>query len=478
MLVTGDVTVMDSLFILGGTTVLFTDYYSISVVSDASLKAIGTATDSILFTVADTTGFHIFDMGRGAWNGICLNKAAPSQFSYCHFQYGKGAMDDDQDGGALRIYNCDEVKIDNTTMSYNFSREHGAALNAEGSAVTIHHCDISNNVLYSEIDTIYYMYGGGLRFLKCDVEIIDTDFRYNYGPSAIGGALSLDSCAVLIDRCRFEHNYGINGGGLYLIRSNHKDCQISNSLFAHNESGHFGGGLATVVDNHSFGVNCGGIFFYQHSSPVVRNCIIYGNTNEVPLEEPVQMWCWTYDEYAPEFHNCLVQFGLENISSYDVISVYENCLDNDPMFVDTDNENYHLSAESPCLDAGLTWDEDLVALDLDHNPRVSNGSIDIGAYEYTLTGVPETVQNEPRIHVVGNPITANSYVEIDLDKTCDLTATVYSIDGKNLGSKHFHQLQAGYNHIEIGALFQSVSDGYYLLVISTPETSFVAKIVK
>ena len=291
--------------------------------------------------MTDTTGFYVFNAGRGGWNGIRLEKAAASKFDYCHFQYGKAALDEDQDGGALRIYHCDNVEIANSTLCCNFSREHGGAMNAEHSSVTIHDCVVNNNLLYSEVDTIYFMYGGGLRFINCEVEIIDTDFSYNNGPSAIGGALSLDSCAVLIDRCRFEHNYGINGGGLYLIRSNHQDCRISNSLFANNISGHFGGGLAisdssplisnlTVVGNHSYGVNCGGIFFYQYSAPEVWNCIIYGNTNEVPLEEPVQIWSWTYDEYAPEFHNCLIQFGLENISNNEVITVYENCIDEDP----------------------------------------------------------------------------------------------------------------------------------------------------
>ena len=63
--------------------------------------------DSITFTVTDTTGFHIFNAGRGGWNGIRLSKAGRSEFDYCRFQYGKAALDHDQDGGALRIFNCE-----------------------------------------------------------------------------------------------------------------------------------------------------------------------------------------------------------------------------------------------------------------------------------------------------------------------------------------------------------------------------------
>ena len=488
ILVTGDVKVHDSLVIQAGTTVLFDGFYRIEAKNGAFIKALGTEGDSIVFTVADTTKFHVFDAGRGGWNGICLDKANASRFDYCRFQYGKAALDDDQDGGALRIFNCDKVEINHSTLFCNFSREHGGALSAEDSKVVMHDCDVLNNVTYTGIDTVYFMYGGALRFLKCEVELVDTDLRYNQGETAIGGALSLDSCAVAIDRCKFEYNYGINGGGLYLIRSFDNPCSISNSLFANNISGHFGGGLAicdsspkvsnlTVVNNHSIGVNCGGIFFYQYSSPVLRNCIVYGNTNEAPLEEPVQMWAWTFDDCKPEFHNCLVQYGLENISNNEVIEVYEDCFDADPLFLDPEHDDFHVASVSPCIDAGLTYPEDIYTLDLDKMGRVDWGTIDIGAYEYTHVGMDETAQNESFVRIVGNPITAASYAEIELEHAGDLTASICSMDGKILGNKHFHQLQAGLNRIEIGGMFQNMPSGAYVFVVKTNDKVFAAKIV-
>jgi hypothetical protein len=54
----------------------------------------------------------------------------------------------------------------------------------------------------------------------------------------------------------------------------------------------------------------------------------------------------------------------------------------DPRFSDPESESYYLQANSPAVDAGLT---DVVArygaYDLDGNPRVSEGAVDIGAYE-------------------------------------------------------------------------------------------------
>ena len=116
IIVTDNVIIRDSLNIMPGATVLFKGFYSITVQDNASLNAIGTENDSIFFTVADTTGFHFFNLGRGGWNGIRLEKAGQAKFDYCRFQYGKAALDNDQDGGALRIFNCNHVEISHSTL--------------------------------------------------------------------------------------------------------------------------------------------------------------------------------------------------------------------------------------------------------------------------------------------------------------------------------------------------------------------------
>lgn len=489
--VAGDVMVMDSLVISAGTTVLFEGYHSICVTGGARLMARGTEADSVLFTVADTTGFHVFNSGRGGWNGIQMKNAGASWFDYCRFQYGKAALDDSQDGGALRITDCDKVEIKHSTLYCNFSREHGGALNAEHSTVSLNGCYVSNNLTYSEIDTIYFMYGGGLRFINCDVELTEVAFRGNYGASAIGGALSTDSCTIAIDRCIFENNYGVNGAGLYMMRSYDRPCSITNSLFANNTSEHFGGGLAisdaspeisniTVVGNHSVGVNCGGIFFYQKSSPVVNNCIVYGNTNNVPLEEPVQMWCWTYEDHVPQFHNCLIQYGLENISNHESITIYKNCIDEAPLFVDAESMNFRLAATSPCIDAGLasTPEHIINGLDLDGNERLVGNAIDMGAYEFFATSIPEVGQNHAALRILGNPISETSYAEITLEAAMPVRVEVFSIEGKRLVNNDLGCFSAGICRIPIGKWLLPLPKATYLVVVRTQQSQYVGKVVR
>ena len=489
VLVSDNVTIEDSLVIRPGTTVIFKDFFSIEAKKDAVFCAVGTETDSILFTVADTTGFHLFNVGRGGWNGIRLIQVGSARFDYCRFQYGKAALDDDQDGGALRIFGCDNVEISHSTLRGNFSREHGGALNAEHSTVTMHDCDVSHNQTYTELDTVYFMYGGGLRFINCEVDLTDMNFHHNDGHNAIGGALSLDSCSVSIDRCRFEHNHGVNGGGLYLIRSYDNPCRIANSLFANNISSHFGGGLAicdaspevsnlTVTGNLSVGVNCGGIFFYQNSSPVLRNCIVYGNTCESQVSGDVQMWIWTYDDHVPSFRNCLIEYGLEGIAGHDIVRVYEDCLDEDPVFAQPDDENYRLGEGSPCINTGLTWEADLTAHDLDRSWRVCNNIIDMGAYEYSATGITETAIDMPSVRIVGNPITTESYAEIEMADACHGVVLVYSMDGKLLVSNDLGKLSSGIHQIGIGEMFAALPSGTYLLLFKVGNKTFTTKAIR
>lgn len=487
--VTGDVYVQETLEISSGTTVVFNGFYGISV-RKGSISALGTEDEPVVFTVPDTTGFHIYNSGRGGWNGITLDLAQQAKFDHCVFQYGKAADTLRQHGGALEIINCEDVELTNSVLRCNFAREHGGALNAEHSNVKMSNCSVSENKLYTK-DNLYFMYGGGLRFINCDVEMTDMDFRNNYGEISIGGALSLDSCSVIIDRAVFEDNIGLNGAGLYIMRSNDKVCSISNCLFANNHAGHFGGGLAfsnaspevsniTVVGNSSDGVNCGGIFFYENSSPVMRNIIVKGNYNVHPEMPNVQMWVWTFEPDAPLFYNGLVQGGLDSISGFEHITVYENMIDADPLFADEQNFDFRLSAESPCRDAGdpNTNPEVLNGFDLDGMPRVSNGKIDMGAYEFSGVGLNEFARENKALHIVGNPLTETSYAELTLKEAEFVTMEVYSMAGNLVYSKNFGRLEAGLQHLEIGDLSNSVKQGLYLIKVKTSMETHVAKIIQ
>jgi hypothetical protein len=100
---------------------------------------------------------------------------------------------------------------------------------------------------------------------------------------------------------------------------------------------------------------------------------------------------------ASTLNNCIVYYnGTPSGANYDSASTWLNycCttplptngvgnIASEPLFVDLPAFNLRLQANSPCANAG---DNSCVfgACDLDGNPRISGGRVDMGAYEFQL----------------------------------------------------------------------------------------------
>ena len=490
--VTGDVQVADTLVILAGTTVLFDGFYKIEVADGAVLTAHGSETDSVVFTVADTTGFYVYNSGDGGWNGFHLDNAGSVLLDHCVLQYGKAADTLDRWGGALYINRCKDIVVSNTTFRCNFSREQGGAVYGLSSNVVMSDCSVVGNGVFTG-DNLYARYGGGLQFLNCDVSMTGMSFHANLGSSCIGGALSLDSCSVFLDRAVFTDNVGINGGGMYIMRCNHKECRLSNLLFDGNVSGHFAGGLAfkdaspdvsnvLVVNNDSEGVSCSGMFFFEHSSPRLSNCIVYGNYphHSMGVPDTVQMWVWTFDDDAPEFRNCLIEGGLERIRGYEYIKVFEEVIDTDPRFVDPAGKDFHLKPDSPCVDAGAASTPQYVleGLDLDGNPRVVHQRIDIGPYECLTAALSMSDDGLPFARLEGNPLGVRSRLVVDLDREDEVKVALFAITGRCVTARTYGVCAVGRNELMVGDLVGDLAPGVYLMEVCANGKRCVLKTIR
>ena len=490
--VIGDVNVVDSLVINSGTVVLFDGFYGITVFNGASLLARGEANDSIVFTVADTTGFSVYNTGDGGWDGLHLQKAGRVMMEYCLLQYGKAADTLDSSGGAINIIQSNDVEIKNTTFYCNFAREHGGAIHAVDSKVRFEGCAINYNKVYTK-DNLFYMYGGGARFLKCDVVMTDMEFLHNDGEITIGGAMCMDSCSVTLDRAVFAYNHGLNGAGFYLLRCNDKECRLSNLLIHDNFSSHFGGGMAfadaspevynvTVTRNVSDGVDCTGIFYYMESSPKLYNCIVSGNYLDTftPVGDTIQQWIWTYNDYGPEFYNCLFENGLAQFTGAQYILAYKDVIDDDPRFVDPEHGNFRLMDDSPCRDAGYAQSPSwlLASVDLDGLPRLANGRIDIGPYEYSPAAVEEAYAYGHDAMLVGNPLGHFSKLIVQHNGTGDIVVRVVSLLGHSIVANTFGGRETGRVELDLGDMVAGLARGPYLLEVITDEKTFTIKAIK
>jgi predicted outer membrane repeat protein len=93
--------------------------------------------------------------------------------------------------------------------------------------------------------------------------------------------------------------------------------------------------------------------------PVLTNCILWGDSSTVEISG-----------------DCIVTYS-------DIEGGYpgEGNIDEDPLFRDSNNDDYHLSKRSPCIDTG-TW-EGAPDYDFEGDERPLGDGYDIGADEYS-----------------------------------------------------------------------------------------------
>ncbi|MBN2635378.1 MAG: right-handed parallel beta-helix repeat-containing protein [Prolixibacteraceae bacterium] len=362
-IIKGEITIPDgeTLSIEPGVEVIFEGHYKFNV--QGRLLAIGAEKDTITFTSKDK---------ETGWHGIRFENTPASNDSskiiYCKLEYGKansGIQVKDRWGGAICV----------TTGKLKIS-----------------HCLFRNNMSYHpSIDQS----GGGAIFSSGSPVIEYCEFCYN--ESTFGSALLIfnSNISPLIRNNYFHHN---NGHGTINIGSwggNKTSPILTNNIIANNHSNghgiiHFsnGGGQTVFINNTIVNNTCdgdGGAIFtnFQTANPLFVNTIIYGN-------KPAQVRL----EIASELHffNCLIEGGKDKFSGQSFSGTYQNIIDDDPLFSDEANFDFHLKVGSPCVGRGVDSVEVgeiwyyAPKIDFEGNPRPnpSNSKPDIGAVESSL----------------------------------------------------------------------------------------------
>jgi hypothetical protein len=191
--VNGDINVpVDStLYIHEGVEVIFQADYRLQV--NGFLEAVGTESDSILFTASTT------------WGGITFTNAPDSShLAYCTItgcQIGYGA--------AIYCINSNPV-ITDCTIRNNSGSFYGGVL-LENSNSLISNCTIRDNQGYR-------YYGSGITLLNSSAEISYCSITGNGHTNSVGSGIycSTGGCTPLISHCSITGNEGIRGGGVFV----------------------------------------------------------------------------------------------------------------------------------------------------------------------------------------------------------------------------------------------------------------------
>jgi hypothetical protein len=221
----------------------------------------------------------------------------------------------------------------------------GGGIYCVSSSPTITKCIISGNNAFAEYGGFgggISCYGGSPVITNC---IISGNVATGYSGSAHGGGISSYGGSPVITNCIISGNkahtgYGEGRGGG--IHSSGGSPVITN---------------CTITENRAWSDNGGGGIDSYGGSPVITNSILWDNIpNQIS--------------------------GVGTVTYSDIQGGYpsEGNIDADPLFADPDNDDYHLTSDSPCIDTGTS--EGAPNTDIDGTPRPQGIGYDMGAYEF------------------------------------------------------------------------------------------------
>ncbi len=274
-------------------------------------------------------------------------------------------------GGGVGCSHSSDPFIVNCVISDNTSSRYGGAIRCSSSP-SIMNCSIFRN--RSDL-------GGGISIHGSSPMITHCSFADNSAGSG-GAVYCKDSAEPTFTHCSITGNMAVEkGGGIY---SHHASFLMDNCIIAYN-SAPYGGGLycySYQYDNRKM-QNCifygnhadqgGGIHCYK-SNLTITNCVLW--MDRAP--QGPEIWI------GPTDYTSAITVSYSDVQGGEsVVYVDPGCellwlegnMDSDPLFADEDD--FHLTVGSPCIDAG---DPDSSFNDACFPPSLGTERNDMGAY--------------------------------------------------------------------------------------------------
>jgi parallel beta-helix repeat protein/predicted outer membrane repeat protein len=283
-------------------------------------------------------------------------------------------------GGGIYATIYSDVTLDSLTIYKNTAANGGGLCFFFVSNGTISNTLLQENQALSHTAG-YPGTGGGAHIgYSSSPDFYNTKVLYNEADYRAGGIYASGAIASTFTNCIIEGNSAMMAGGLYVAGGSSGTTRFYNAIISNNSSinGH-GGGVyldggsqaffnATITGNTATGIGQGGAVYNKNSISQFANSILWDNTpNEIHVASGsvIADYCNVEGSYP----------GTGNI-------------DADPMFNYGTYGPYHLSVNSPCIDAGNpdTTGMSLPLYDFAGNLRIANGIVDMGVLEYQSTG--------------------------------------------------------------------------------------------
>jgi hypothetical protein len=275
-------------------------------------------------------------------------------------------------GGGIYCIDSSPLIVENTiegncTIPWPFIDSNGGGIYLKNSSPQIKGNLIAKNI--TDSDSFMWGNGAGL-YMEDDSSpsIEGNRFIQNSSDYSGGGLFIDDYCLPEVEGNLFLLN-AAKETGTAMYCSAYTGITIAGNLIAFNTSPGTAaaiicsGGAAQILTNNTIYGNSGyGIYCGANSSPVITNTILWANTSG-----QIQ----NYDG-NPVVTHCNVQGGWIGTGN----------IDEEPQFVDPSGPDFHLQYISPCRNAGDNGATGLPDEDFEEDPRVAEGTVDMGADEF------------------------------------------------------------------------------------------------
>ena len=306
-------------------------------------------------------GVKVVNSGVSITDNIIKNNAAGSgagiygrSFSGAISNNTINANQASDTGGGIRLVDSGGG-VSNNIISQN-SAGAGAGIYVAGESAGISANEIVENQAY--------MHGGGLYIADFAGAIVRNIIRSNQASTGSGGGIYAVNFSGSLNNNLVVKNTADAVGGIYAVGFA-AGSEIVNNTIADNV-----GTLAESVG----GMQAEGV------SSVLKNNIFWNNGDDDLFGELVGA---TFAELREE--TVSISYSLIDDYAGQNSNIYTN-----PLFIDSANDDYHLSDTSPAIDAGTS--DGAPAVDLAGDPRAQGVSTDLGAYEYAL-GTPPSASS-------------------------------------------------------------------------------------
>lgn len=282
-------------------------------------------------------------------------------------------------GGGIAIIQYSNCNITNTIIDNNTAHGrvniNGGGIFCSHSQLSIDNSEISNNQSHSTGGGIYLRYsdaiinntkifsnvteaGGGGISIGTDSEVdLENLLIYNNFAEGSGGGISGAGENSVMRNLIIWGNHASNGGGISIGGN---DVILENILL-YNNSADYGAAIFLSTANVSYinitaynntaSLGGGAIYSRNSANPIIMNSIFWDNCPQEVMLDHTSIY---NNEGTITLLYSDIDGGIENISVHDQNNIFwlEGNIDNYPIFVDPNSDDFRLQLSSPCIDRG------------------------------------------------------------------------------------------------------------------------------